>query len=129
VCCAAQENGVRANGVSILTGTTKSRFSHLCSSVIPHPNDTKFTVELASTQGRPDFKFKKIPQAYESAKFCKNFRFFLILLLCVNCYNSRMCALIWLKFGTRIGGLNANNSIKFGINLINIRGVTNDLRI
>ena len=37
-----------------------------------------------------------------------------------------MCASIWLKFSTRIEGLNANNSIKFGINLINIRGVTSD---
>ena len=46
--------------------------------------------------------------------------------LCVNRYNSHMHALIWLKFGTRIGGLNANNSIKFGINPINIRGVTSD---
>ena len=46
--------------------------------------------------------------------------------LCVNRYNSRMHASIWLKFGTRIGGLKANNSIKFGINLINIQGVTSD---
>ena len=37
-----------------------------------------------------------------------------------------MRALIWLKFGIRIGGLKANTSIKFGINLINIRGVTCD---
>ena len=57
VCRAAQENGARANVVSILTGTTKSRFSRIRSSVIPYPNGTKFTVELASTQGRPDFKF------------------------------------------------------------------------
>ena len=57
VCRAAQENGACANGVSILTGTTKSRFSRIRSSVIPYPNGTKFTVELASTQGRPDFKF------------------------------------------------------------------------
>ena len=46
--------------------------------------------------------------------------------LCVNRYNSRMHASIWLKFGTRIGGLNANNGIKFGINPINIQGVTSD---
>jgi len=57
VCRAAQKNRVRTNGVSILTGTTKSRFSLIRSSVIPYPNGTKFTVELASTQGRPDFKF------------------------------------------------------------------------
>jgi len=33
---------------------------------------------------------------------------------------------IWLKFGTRIGGLNAIASIEFGVNLINIQGVIND---
>jgi len=37
-----------------------------------------------------------------------------------------MRASIWLKFGTRIGSLNTNISMKFGINLINIRGVTSD---
>ena len=31
VCRAAQENGAFANGVSILTGTTKSQFSRICS--------------------------------------------------------------------------------------------------
>jgi len=61
VCCVAKENWTQTNGVSILTGATKSRFSHICSSMIPYPNDTKFTVELASTQGRPHFI--KIPQA------------------------------------------------------------------
>ena len=33
---------------------------------------------------------------------------------------------IWLKLGTRIGGLKANTSIKFGINLINIQESTCD---
>ena len=37
-----------------------------------------------------------------------------------------MHASIWLKFGTRIGGLKANISIKFGINPINIQGVTSN---
>ena len=36
--CVAQENGACANGVSILTGTTKSRFSRIRSSVIAYPN-------------------------------------------------------------------------------------------
>ena len=52
VCRAAQENGA-----SILTGTTKSQFSRICSSVMAYPNGTKFTVELASMKGRPRFKF------------------------------------------------------------------------
>ena len=34
VCCAAQENGVCANGVSILTGTTKLQFSRIHSSMM-----------------------------------------------------------------------------------------------
>ena len=33
---------------------------------------------------------------------------------------------IWVKFGTRIGGLKVNTSIKFGINLINIQGIISD---
>jgi len=37
-----------------------------------------------------------------------------------------MCTSIWLKFGTRIGGLKENSSTEFGINLINIEGVISD---
>ena len=37
-----------------------------------------------------------------------------------------MHAPIWLKFGTLIGGLMANTSINFGVNLINIEGVISD---
>ena len=57
VCRAAQENRARANGVSILTGTTKSRVSRICSSVMAYLNGVKFTVELAVMKGRPRFKF------------------------------------------------------------------------
>ena len=58
VCCAAQEDGACTNGVSILTGTTKSQISCIRSSVTSYPNGTKFAVELASTQGRPNLKFE-----------------------------------------------------------------------
>ena len=34
-----------------------------------------------------------------------------------------MHAPIWLKFGSHIVGLKANNSIKFGVNLIEIQGI------
>jgi len=61
VCRVAQENGGRANVVSILTETTKLRFSHNCSSVMAYPNGIKFTVELASMKGRPHFKFYQDP--------------------------------------------------------------------
>ena len=42
--------------------------------------------------------------------------------------DSHMPASIWLKLGKRIGGLNANDTIKFGINPINIQGVTSDFK-
>ena len=48
-------------------------------------------------------------------------------ILCKNCYNSHVHASIWLKFGTCIGGLKANISINFGVNLIKIQGVISDL--
>ena len=56
MCRAAQDKGAHANGVSILTGTTKSQF-HVSSSVMSSPNGTKFTVEIASMQERPHSKF------------------------------------------------------------------------
>ena len=37
-----------------------------------------------------------------------------------------MHAPIWLKFDTRIGGLKANTSINFGVNLMDIEGVISD---
>ena len=114
--------GARTNGVSMLTGTTKSR---ICSSVMAYPNGTKFTVELTSMKGRPRFIARSLKPflRYESAKFCKNFLFFFchfahfakiaITHACVlrSCWN----------FGTRIGGLKANTSIDFWVNLINTR--------
>ena len=56
---AAQENGAWANGVSILTERTKSRFSRICSSVMSNLNRTKFTMEVPSTWERPQPKFKE----------------------------------------------------------------------
>ena len=50
--------------VHILAGTLKLRFSHIHSSVMPYPNGTKFTVELASVQGTPvalHLNLKEIP--------------------------------------------------------------------
>ena len=46
--------------------------------------------------------------------------------LCKNHHNSCVHASILLKFGTRIGGLKANTSIDFWVNLINIEGVISD---
>jgi len=76
VCRAAQENRACANGVSILTGITKSRFSRICSSVMAYPNGTKFTAELASMKFQILTRSLKLFLKYESAKFHKNFCFF-----------------------------------------------------
>ena len=46
--------------------------------------------------------------------------------LCKNHHNLCVRASILLKFGTCIGGLKANTSIDFWVNLINIEGVIND---
>ena len=47
VCRAAQEAGVPP--VSILTGRKKTRFSHLCSSVIPYPIGIKFATDVPAS--------------------------------------------------------------------------------
>jgi len=96
-----------ANGVSILTGTTKLQFLHIRSSMVPYPNGNKFTVELAYIQVSPHSKFGTNQQIF--VKFL-NFRSFFLLhcfvcTLLKNRCNSHMCVPIWLKFRTRIGGL------------------------
>jgi len=131
VCRAAQENGARANGVSILTGTTNSRFSRICSSVIAYPNGTKFTVELASIKEKSHFKFQQDPLSCSRDMSQQNFLKFLHFFLFFLCHFAhfakititRVCVLrsCWC-----IGGLKANTSIDFWINLINIEGVISD---
>ena len=59
VCCVAQENEVHANYTSILTGTTKLRFSCIHSSVVFYLIDTKFAVEVPSYQRRLHTKFEE----------------------------------------------------------------------
>ena len=65
----AQENGACANRVSILKGTTKSRFSHIRSSVMFYSNGTKFNVQLASMQGRPHSKICQAVPEIQVSKF------------------------------------------------------------
>ena len=126
VCCAAYENRARPNGVSIFTGTTKSQFSRIRGSIMPYSNGTKFTVELASSKGRPHFKFEwdLFSRLWDMCQqiFMKTFLIFFFFLhtLQNRCY-SRMWAPIWLKFGWHLGGLRQTISINIGINL---RGVS-----
>ena len=73
VCRATQENGAHAIGVSILIGTTKSQFSRICSSVMSDLNNTKFTMEVSSTQGRPHSKFEENSFEIQAIKLSKFF--------------------------------------------------------
>ena len=66
VCRETQENRVHANYMSILTGTTKSRFSHIRNSMVFYPKNTKVTVEVPTYQWRLHTKFEK--------KLCKAFQ-------------------------------------------------------
>ena len=112
VCCAAQENGARTNGVSILTGTTKLWFSRIHISIMLDSNGTKFTVEVPSTQGKQHSKFEEDSFSHSRdtsnqtfKKFFVFFSFSSFCILCKNHYNLYMWTSIWLKFGTLIGGL------------------------
>ena len=84
VCCAAQENGVRANRVSILTETTKSRFSRICSSVMIYPKWHQICsgVSLHEGEARSQIltrSLRPFPR-YESAKSHKNFFIFFFVI-------------------------------------------------
>ena len=124
MCHAAQENGARATGVSILTGTTKLQFSRIYRSVTFYPKITKFSVELPAYKERLDSKIE-VNHARrfrdtrdQSFSFCSlffssspssSFR--------TNRkigYNSQVRTLIRLKFGTLVGNSEANVSIDFG---------------
>ena len=79
MCHTDQEKGVRANGVSILTGTTNSRFSRIRSSVMPDPNGIKFTVSMPFTQGGHIQNLKKIPSMIPKIRAIKFLKKFFIL--------------------------------------------------
>ena len=66
VCGAAQENGVHAIHVSILTGTTKLHFSRILYSMIFYSKNTKVALEVPAYQGRLHIKFEqKVFPRYE----------------------------------------------------------------
>jgi len=90
----------------MLTGRTKSQSSRARSSMMTWPNGNKFTVKLLSIPGMPHSKFEKVPSAVCEIQVSK-FHLFSSFRLCKNCYNSQMCAPIWLKFRTCTRGLKA----------------------
>ena len=109
----------RANRVSILEGTTKSCIWCL---IWMAPN-----LQWRCPPLRGGI-LKKIPSAIPKIQAIKKISSFFSYSfsfhsLCINHCNLPMHASIWLKFGTLIGGLKANTSIKFEVILINIQGV------
>jgi len=125
VCCAAQENGAHENYVSILTGTTKSRSSCICNSMIFYPKNTKVAVEVPAYQKRPHTrKSHKLFRRYEWASFqvFPSFFFFFLVFLHIwkNRCNSQICTPIQLKFGTLVDRSEVIISINFGENLYKI---------
>ena len=122
--------------VSILTGRTKTSFSHLCISVITYLIGTKFATQLPASQGSLHSKCEGNRSSHFRDTSCQSFVFssffffffffFVFLHTCKNCYNKQMRTLIALKFGTQKGSPKANPSIKFGTNPMNGSGVMTD---
>ena len=126
VCCATQENGRGggANYVSILTGSTKSWFSCLRSSMIFYLKNTKVVVEVPAYQGRQTThqiwrKSRKAFLKYEWANFWVFPSFFSLLTFLHTWKNhckSQTCTPIQLKFDTLVGRPDAIISINSGLN-------------
>ena len=67
----------RATPVSILTGRTKTSFSHLCISVITYLIGTKFATQLPASQGSLHSKFEGNRSSHFRDTSCQSFVFFL----------------------------------------------------
>ena len=117
--------------VSILTGRTKTSFSHLCISVITNLIGTKFATQLPASQGSLHSKFEGNRSSHFRDTSCQSFVFFSSFFFffshtCKNCYNKQTRTPIALTFGTQKGSPKANPSIKFGTNPMNGSGVMTD---
>ena len=120
----------RATSVSILTGRTKTSFSHLCISVITNLIGTNFATQLPASQGSLHSKLEGNRSSHFRDTSCQSFVFFSFFFVfshtCKNCYNKQTRTPIVLKFGTHKGSPTANPSIKFSINPMNGSGVITD---
>ena len=67
----------RATPVSILTGRTKTSFSHICISVITYLIGTKFATQLPASQGSLHSKFEGNRSSHFRDTSCQSFVFFL----------------------------------------------------
>ena len=63
----------RATPVSILTGRTKTSFSHLCISVITYPIGTKLATQLPAIQGSLHSKFEGNCSSHFRDTSCQTF--------------------------------------------------------
>ena len=132
VCRAAQEAG--APQVSILTGRKKTKFSHLCSSVIPYPIGTKFATDVSASYGSLHTKFEENRSSHFRDTSEQNF----VLISSFFSSTSSFCTLrkirhktrmrtpIGLKFGTLEGLIKADHSTNFGRNPMDIHRVMID---
>ena len=124
----------RATPVSILTGRTKTSFSHLCISVITYLIGTKFATQLPASQGSIHSKFEGNRSSHFRDTSCQSFVvfssffffFFVFSHTCKNCYNKQTRTAIALKVCTQKGSPKANPSIKIGTNPMNGSGVMTD---
>ena len=133
MCRAAQEAGVPP--VSILTGSKKTQFAHLCSSVIPYPIGTKFAREVPASMGSLHTKFEENHSSHFRDTSEQNFvsisSFFSSSTSSFRTlrkirYKTRIRARIGLKFGTLKGLIKADLCTNFGRNPMNIHGVMTD---
>ena len=123
VSCGPRSPGRMQTGVSILTGTTKYRFSCIHRSVTFYQKVTKFAVELPAYKEGLDSKIEvNCARCFwdtrdQSFSFCSSF--FSSLSFRTNHKigsNSQVCTLILLKFGTPVWCIQANSDTNFGDN-------------
>ena len=133
VCRAAQEADVPP--VSILTGRKKTKFSHLCSSVIPYPIGTKLAREVPASKGSLHTKFEENRSSHfrdtSEQHFVSISSFFSSSTSSFRTlrkirHKTRMRARIGLKFGTLKGLIKADLCTNLGRNPMNIHGVMTD---
>ena len=132
MCRAAEEAGVPP--VSILTGRKKTQFSHLCSSVIPYPIETKFAREVPASKGSLHTKCEE----NRSSHFRDTSEQNVVLISSFSSstssfrtlrkirHKTRIRARIGLKFGTLKGLIKADLCTNFGRNPMNIHEVMTD---
>ena len=111
----------------LLTGRTKTSFSHLCISVFTYRNGTKFATQLPASQGSLHFKFEVNRSSHFRDTSCQSFVFSSSFrTLAKIAITSKTRTLIALKLGTQKGSPKANPSIKFGTNPMNGSEVMTD---